>query len=163
MARRKISVSAFRGEPVEIEFEAGTSAAGEPVKAQTFPVRGDLPMEVVNWLAAIEEESQDALQDGDGDMKWMQDGQEVLERLIREMTPAAVLPALSPQELLGVMGALVGGESVGQAIAQAMSDGLEQIEPAEPGDDTVVPLDRPQRKTKSASVPRKRSSARSSA
>jgi hypothetical protein len=120
MAKRRISVRDFRGDDVEIEWSDGT----------VYTVRGDLPMEIVNWMAALEEDSQEQdPNDEDVSFDFLDGGQELLEKLVQESNPNVVLPLpkLSPQELLGTMGALVGGDSVGDAVARAIGDSLGTI------------------------------------
>lgn len=119
MAKRRISVAQFRGEDAEIEFANG----------DVYPVRGDLPMEVVLYMAEIDDASND---DDEGSLDWVDRGRGLLTDLIREKTPKAKLPMLSPQEILGTLASLVGGESVGQALSEAMTLGLaEAVEHAD--------------------------------
>lgn len=113
MAKRRISVAQFRGEDAEIEFANG----------DVYPVRGDLPMEVVLYMSEIDDASQN---DDEGSLDWVDRGRGLLTDLIQEKTPKAKLPMLSPQEILGTLASLVGGESVGQALSEAMTLGLAE-------------------------------------
>jgi hypothetical protein len=122
MARKRIRVADFRGEPAEIEFPDGS----------VYLVRGDFPVEVVTFMADLEERAPDADEEPDADEVdifhgWLSEGHALLQRMVREGDPAqkdVELPSLSPHELMGIMGALIGGETVGLALAEALSAGL---------------------------------------
>lgn len=118
MARRRIKVSSFRGEDIEVEFPDGT----------VYPIRGDLPMDLVVLLSELDEEGQEADESGEKEDfdAWFARAKGLIMDLIREKTPDAPEMNLSPQEVLGLAGAIVGGESVGQAIADALNAGLAE-------------------------------------
>lgn len=119
MARRRIRIADFRGEPAELELPDGT----------VYLIRGDLPMEVVNYLGDFEErgtstDDEHKVEEFD---RWLEEGRQIIQKIVREGSPEqrdVELPAFSPQELMGIMGAMVGGESVGEALALALNDGI---------------------------------------
>lgn len=160
MARKRITVASFRGEPAELEMPDG----------KVYLIRGDLPMEIIQHMADFEERGGDEQEAGDFDA-WLGEGRNLIEKLVREGSPDqrdAVLPPMSPQEVVGVMGAMIGGESVGRAIAEAMNAGIGQaladrneIEDAERATDPTQPTTTRAKPT-AARRSTKRSSARSS-
>lgn len=159
MARKRIRIADFRGEPAELEMPDGT----------VYLIRGDLPMEVVNYIGDFEERGTDGTAEEDVEEfdRWLTEGHDLIQKIVREGAPDqrdAELPALSPQEMLGIMGAMIGGESVGEALAKALNDGIgesmrERAEldkaerAAEKDADPPKPAKRPARARKTAATP----------
>jgi hypothetical protein len=147
MARRRIRVADFRGEPIELEMPGG----------EVYLVRGDIPMDVVVHMADLEERLDIEVEGMDDDEatrakgeefeRWLEEGRELLQRTVREGDPSqreVVIPSLTAHELMGVFGAMVGGESVGVAIAAAMVAGVgealerKRVQAAEEANPTKV-------------------------